>query len=92
MAQASIKAGRTARPMPLGDGPGGDVDRVLGREPISRALAEQHRVGIAGHGPVERRDDVGQLVLAHVLAPRPHVVGVGLKARRSPTPRAMWRR
>ena len=58
---------------------------MLDRESIRRALAEQHGVGVAGHGTVDRRDEMRQPVSEHVLAPRLQVISVERRRLESAT-------
>jgi len=46
-----------------------DVDRMLGRVAIGRALAKQHRIGVADDVAAVGRDQMRQAGLFQVLAP-----------------------
>ncbi|OKO87271.1 hypothetical protein AC630_00655 [Bradyrhizobium sp. AS23.2] len=54
-----------------------DVDRMLGRVAIGRALAEQHRIGIADDLAAKGCDQMRQAGLLQVLAPVAQIVRFG---------------
>jgi hypothetical protein len=54
-----------------------DVDRVLHREAIGRALAEQHDIGVADDVAIQRRDQMRQAVASQILAPVAQIVRLG---------------
>ena len=51
-----------------------NIDRVLQRVAIGRALAERHGISVADDDAVDLRDEMRQAAVAHVLAPPPQIL------------------